>query len=139
MYRFVNVTVFISAGFGGKVEPGETIISAAIREMREESSVIVQEEDLFYASQLTFVFPWRPSWSQVVHVYVAYKWSGFPSECFEMKPDWFVVDKVPYDRMRQDAAYWLPLNLAGENIRASFTFIDDNGTIIEISFTTEGW
>lgn len=117
------------AGFGGKVEPGETITSAAIRELEEESGVIVLEENLHRVGHFTFLFPAKPSWSQVVHVFLANTWDGTPAESEEMIPVWFAVDEVPYEQMWQDAAQWLPQILTGERIRVSFIFKADNESV----------
>ncbi len=35
-------------GFGGKVDPGETLLAAALREMQEESGVAVSPETCAY-------------------------------------------------------------------------------------------
>ena len=82
-------------GFGGKVEEGETIAEATAREMREETGIHVRLEDLERVAHLTFLFPYRPEWEQVVHVYAARTWAGAPQESDEMAPAWFKVEEGP--------------------------------------------
>jgi 8-oxo-dGTP diphosphatase len=124
-------------GFGGKVEAGEAITAAAARELQEEAGIRVDERDLERVAQLTFVFPARPAWSQVVHVFVARTWRGHPVESDEMRPAWFKVDEIPFGHMWQDGAHWLPRILAGDRIRATFTFKADNETVE--GFEIEAW
>ena len=57
-------------GVGGKVESGENILGAALREVREEISVTIPKESAKKIGELTFLFPHQPSWSQKVHVVV---------------------------------------------------------------------
>lgn len=116
-------------GIGGKVEPGETVVAATVRELEEEVGVRVNEEDLVPAAHLTFLFPARPAWSQTVHVFLARAWQGEPEESAEMAPAWYAVDNVPFERMWQDNTHWLPLVLAGERVRARCTYSGDNETI----------
>jgi 8-oxo-dGTP pyrophosphatase MutT (NUDIX family) len=116
-------------GFGGKVEAHETIRKAAVREMAEETGVKVADNELKPIAQLTFLFPEKPDWSQIVHVFFAVTWEGEPAESVEMRPFWFDVDAIPYEGMWQDGAHWLPRILAGERIRASFRFRADNETV----------
>jgi len=123
-------------GFGGKVERGETIATAAIRELEEETGVQVREDDLQPVGRLTFLFPAKPEWSQKVHVFLATIWTGNPMESAEMLPAWFAVNEIPFGQMWQDAAHWLPRILAGERVDARFTFEADNETIGEIEITS---
>ena len=116
-------------GFGGKVELGETPAGAALRELAEETGVRVSLEDLDSVGELRFLFPTRSSWSQVVHVFLARRWSGIAREGREMRPHWYAVDEIPYAQMWQDAAYWLPRFLAGERVRGRFVFGTDNETV----------
>lgn len=123
-------------GFGGKLEAAERPAVAAIRELEEETGIRVREEDLQPMGRLTFLFPFSPAWSQVVHVFRADKWKGSPREGREMKPVWFPVNRLPLDRMWQDGAYWLPPILEGKGILARFTFQADNETIDVVEIDT---
>ena len=116
-------------GFGGKVEPGETVLQATIREVAEEVGIQLLEKDVQRVAHLTFLFPSKPAWNQVVHVFMARKWSGVVSESPEMRPVWFNVSEIPFDRMWADDQHWMPRVLTGERVRGSFTFASDNETI----------
>ena len=125
------------AGFGGKVETGETVVAAAARELKEEAGIHAAGENLRQMAHLTFVFPAQPSSSQVVHAFLVTAWDGDPVESREMEPAWFTVSDLPFGRMWQDNAHWLPRILAGERVRAVFTFKDDNETIDHLKM--EAW
>jgi 8-oxo-dGTP diphosphatase len=124
-------------GIGGKVEPGETAATAALRELEEEVGIQVAEKDLRVAGHLTFLFPARPAWSQVVHVFLADSWQGEPEESDEMAPAWYPVDSIPFERMWQDNSHWLPRVLAGERVRARYTYAADNATVQSLEM--EAW
>ncbi len=83
-------------GFGGKIEAGETVEEAAVRELEEETGLQATVEDLEPAGRLMFLFPARPEWDHLVHVYQLRHWQGKPQESAEMRPQWFAVDAIPY-------------------------------------------
>jgi mutator protein MutT len=116
-------------GFGGKLEAGETAEQAAVRELREEARLLVKEKDLEKRATIDFHFPYKPEWNQRVHVYFVYSWKGEPVETDEMKPEWFLRDKIPYDKMWDSDRYWLPLLLEGKKLNAEFTWKPDNETV----------
>jgi 8-oxo-dGTP pyrophosphatase MutT (NUDIX family) len=120
------------AGFGGRIEPGESVETAAIRELEEETGIKVTIDDLHPTGRLTFLFPFQPDWSQVVHVFLVDPWQGTPQETSEMKPEWHRIDQIPFDRMWDDAHYWLPLVLAGQRIDGRFVYCPDNKTVSEV-------
>ena len=123
-------------GIGGKVQANESVEAAAARELEEETSVKVLEHDLQQVGHLTFRFPYKSDWDQVVHVFLVNMWEGEPVESAEMKPGWYKLDEIPFERMWQDDAHWLPLVLAGQKVKASFTFQDDNETIDKLQIET---
>ena len=114
-------------GFGGKVNPGETIEEAVVRELEEESGLCAKVEDVQKVAELDFYFPYKPEGDQTVHVYLVRKYSGVPHETDEMAFEWFTRDTIPYDRMWDDDKYWLPLVLAGKKVEATFIFKEVQG------------
>jgi 8-oxo-dGTP pyrophosphatase MutT (NUDIX family) len=124
-------------GFGGKVEAHETAKQAAARELEEETGLRVCEEELRLAGLLTFLFPANPTWSQRVHVFVAGTWTGRLQASREMAPSWFPANDLPFNRMWQDGAHWLPKILSGERIQARFRFQWDNETLDQVQI--EAW
>jgi 8-oxo-dGTP diphosphatase/2-hydroxy-dATP diphosphatase len=64
-----------------------------------------------------------------VHIFFVKKFSGQPKETEEMKPEWFDVDKIPFDRMWPDDKYWLPFLLAGKKFKGEFLF-DQNDRVL---------
>jgi mutator protein MutT len=111
-------------GVGGKIENGETPEEAMIRETQEEIAVTpieyekvgIIEFDEFYKGKKEKV---------MFHLYVASEWKGEPTESDEMKPEWFDIQSIPYDKMFPDDKYWLPLILEGRKIKAYFDFDEE--------------
>lgn len=106
-------------GFGGKVEEGETIREAAIRELQEESGVMTQEIEEM--GVLDFEFESDPKILQV-HIFRVTKFEQEPVETEEMKPQWFDIDKIPFDSMWSDDIYWMPYILEGKKFEGKFLF-----------------
>lgn len=125
-------------GFGGKVKAGETILHAAVRELEEETSLRARACDLAQAGQLRFVFPWKPEWTQQVHVFTLVTWQGQSVETPEMRPAWFSLPEIPYEAMWQDGRYWLPPLLRGESVSIQFTFKEDNNSLLEVRYLETG-
>jgi mutator protein MutT len=115
-------------GVGGKPDAGESIDQTAIRECREEIQVTPLE--IKHVATLDFHFPKDKSdWDQQVIVYTCSKWDGEPVETEEMKPAWFKISDIPYEKMWKDDKYWLPKVLESSFVKASFTFDGDNNVI----------
>ena len=106
---------------GGRIEPGETPIDAAIREAREEVGVtaIAPVE----VGELHFEFV--DGYSIHVRVFYAEVCHGEPRETAEAKPRWHRLEDIPYEEMWADDALWLPMMLAGERFRGWFVFDGD--------------
>ncbi|XP_064632774.1 oxidized purine nucleoside triphosphate hydrolase-like isoform X2 [Lineus longissimus] len=107
-------------GFGGKVEPGETIMQGAIRELYEENNLKVNS--LNQVGILKFEFIGEPQWLEV-HVFTSGVYSGTPKESEEMCPKWYHIDAIPYDTMWPDDKQWFPLFLKGKKFSGYFKFL----------------
>lgn len=109
-------------GFGGKLEPGETLLAAARREMSEESGITVEESNIIEVGNIDFEFQAKPGETLEVHIFRIEKWSGEPTESEEMKPQWYSVDQIPFAEMWPDDIHWFPLFLAGKRFKGRFLF-----------------
>jgi ADP-ribose pyrophosphatase YjhB (NUDIX family) len=111
-------------GAGGKPKENENILDTAIRETKEEINVI--PKNIFQVATLDFYFKNKTEWDQQVLVFTTNDWEGEPSESEEMKPQWFEIDKIPFESMWPDDPFWLPQVLSGKKIQAEFTFGDND-------------
>lgn len=112
-------------GAGGKVESGETIIQAASRELQEETGIEIPIEKLEARGVLHFHFSAKPDWNQDVNIFVAHGYKGDFMETEEMRPEWFDIDKIPFDHMWEDDIYWLNRVIEGESVEFEFYFGED--------------
>jgi 8-oxo-dGTP diphosphatase len=106
---------------GGRLEPGEHPLDAAIREVREEVCVTPLGAD--ERGELSFQF--TDGYGLHVHVFLACDLAGEPRETAEAIPFWAPLDRIPYEQMWADDAIWLPLLLAGNRFGGRFVFEGD--------------
>ena len=118
---------------GGHVEPGESAAEAAAREVTEESDIRVAPGSLAAAAHVTFVFPAHPSWDMDADIFITAEWAGEAAETEEIRPQWFPVAALPFGQMWDDAPHWLPRVLAGERLRATFSYAADNETVVGVT------
>jgi len=124
-------------GVGGKVEQGEDIEAAMIRETMEEVGIIPTKYEKVALSE--FIVHFKGELSKLVcHKYLATEFDGTPTESDEMRPEWFKFEDIPYDNMWKDDIYWLPRVLAGEKLKCFFTFDEDNIIISQKIETATG-
>lgn len=106
-------------GFGGKMEEGETIEDATLRELNEE--VGIKDGRLSKAGILEFSFENDEKILQV-HIFKLSDFSDEPIETEEMKPEWFSFSEIPFSQMWSDDEYWFPLLLDGKLFEGEFLF-----------------
>ena len=103
--------------------------------MFEESGLVVREHDLLFLGRIRYEFPHREAWSQVSWVFATRAWSGTVVESDELLLDWVPVDEIPFDRMWDDAKFWLPGALAepgsGPSFERRYVFGADLATVVD--------
>lgn len=115
-------------GFGGKVQDGETIEGATLREIKEEAGIIAT--GLERRGIIDFEFKGNPEILEV-HIFKGNGIDGKLQESEEMKPQWFNVNEIPFTSMWPDDKHWFPLFLQDKKFRGKFLF-DDNDNILEM-------
>jgi ADP-ribose pyrophosphatase YjhB (NUDIX family) len=115
-------------GYGGKIEDSETIKKGAIREIKEESGLSVQEDALEQVACLNFYFDNILVFE--CHVFFVHAWSGIPSETEEMRPQWYDTNSLPLSQMWVNDQQWLPLVLSGKKIKGD-CYLSADGNVLE--------
>ncbi len=116
-------------GPGGRLEPGESPLDCAVREVEEE--LCVTPTGLEGRGEQRFHFV--DGYSVHVHVYVAAGCTGEPRETDEAIPLWTPSAAVPYDEMWEDDRLWLPHVLDGG--RADGRYLFDGDRMLDYELT----
>jgi len=108
-------------GPGGKIDPGETPLTATLRETMEELEIM--PIGAHQHAELHFQF--RDGNSVHCTVFLAHDYEGEPRETPEAVPLWTPLDRIPYDEMWAGDRYWLPLLLRGKHFKGYFEFDEE--------------
>lgn len=109
-------------GPGGRLDPGETPLQCAIREVQEE--LRVTPTGVMAAGELLFQF--TDGHSIHGYVFTASGCDGAPQETDEATPHWFPVSQIPYPEMWADDRIWIPLMLERRPFVGRFLFDGDS-------------
>lgn len=126
-------------GFGGKQKPGETISEANVREMFEETGVVLQEEDVRKVGLLLYTFDVDPTLFLEVHVFDcddAAKLENLNTlnDEYEGAAQWMKNVDIPYDEMWVDFKLWSKYLLDGTRFIGRVKYSDYN-TVYSENFT----
>lgn len=107
-------------GPGGKIDPGETPVQAAVREVIEEVGVTPTAPRWVGRLRFQFVDGLRLQ----VEVFRSPSFTGTPTESPEALPFWCHRNALPYSEMWADDRIWMPHMLAGERVYLDAVFED---------------
>jgi 8-oxo-dGTP diphosphatase len=105
-------------GPGGRLEPGETTLAAAIRETQEEVGLTPLEVD----ERGVLHFQFADGYSLHCTVFLARDFTGELIETEEAAPLWCDTCSIPYHEMWEDDQHWLPHMIVGKSFMAWFEF-----------------
>jgi 8-oxo-dGTP diphosphatase len=108
-------------GPGGRLEPGESALQAAIRETEEELRVT----PLNLCERGVFHFQFVDGLALHCVVFTAEGCLGEPVETDEAIPHWMTPSEIPYHDMWADDIHWLPGMLEGKNFKGYFHFDEE--------------
>lgn len=105
------------------------MLACALRELEEESTIVLRDADLIHVWVLHFFWEAKPEWNQDVHIFRG-TYDGAFAETEEMRPQRRDTDKLPYKDMREDDEIRMPKLIAGEQFDLNFRF-DKEGNLIK--------
>ena len=108
-------------GYGGKVESGEEVEHAAVRETEEEIKIVPTK--IAEKGRIDFYIKDENRHIRC-HVFVITDYTGEPAETEEMRPQWFYFNEIPFDKMWIADRYWLPYLIEGKKFKAVFEMQD---------------
>lgn len=105
-------------GPGGRIEPGESAVQAAVRETQEE--LLITPINPALHGELHFDF--TDGYKLHCAVFVSPDCIGEPVETDEAAPMWTDLHAIPFDEMWADDRHWLPGVIQGGKFRGYFRF-----------------
>lgn len=106
-------------GYGGGVEPGETLHFATQRELKSELGIDCEYDDLEEHGFLNIEVRYaHNSKISQLHIFTLRHWQGEFTESNEMlTPTWFSIDDLP--EMIESDKFWIPRILENKDINGS--------------------
>lgn len=121
-------------GYGGGIDPGETVLGSAIRELGEEAGIEASPEHFEKMAIMDFHNMKSDNTSFIcrVHFFIVRDWDGEPKESLEMTdPRYFDIDDLPFDHMMPADKEFFPLILSGKKIIGKATYSPFQKSLLE--------
>ncbi len=116
-------------GAGGKLKPKEEPFAGVIREVKEETGLLIKNPRLHGKLDHYFGDRNSPAWS--VHIFSSIDFEGTPFSSEEGELRWFPLEEIPYNEMWEDDRHWLPLLIQGEDFEGEFFFNKNASTLLD--------
>lgn len=108
-------------GIGGGIEPGETPETALIREVREETGLLLTKYE--YRGELVFK---NNDFEEIMYLYKGLEFEGELIECNEGELHWVDIDKVLDLNLWEGDRYFLPLFInSNDFLKIELIYKDD--------------
>lgn len=118
-------------GYGGKVNQGESIEQAMVRELEEESGLKAKT----YRERAVIEFFFKGTDKEVeMHVFEVTEYEGRLEETEEMASTWFARKDIPYDKMWPADRLWMPLFFEGKDFDGRAEFDGETNALIDSDF-----
>lgn len=128
-------------GVGGKVgdQPefaNETVQEGAIREIKEEIGVSVNNEDLKFRGKIEFrFFKHNIPLTVIGNVFFVEKWEGNIEGIEVDDPRWYPIDEIPWDELWENDRDWLePMLHNDKKLNAIYLFSKDDNSVEKVKF-----
>jgi 8-oxo-dGTP diphosphatase len=109
-------------GLGGYIEDGESLKDAVIREIFEETDIVINQEELVKMAEI------KLNSDLLLHVFIVNNWScGNTIKDKTIKElKWFYKNNLPYKDMHENNNKWLPYIMDGKKIKyqRNITLVD---------------
>lgn len=115
-------------GFGGKIDGDETAEDGAIREMREETGLVLSPKQIKKTGLVLFTFLVDPFVKAEMHIFTMKK-SDFDESQLQLNDEfigngqWFNRSELPTNEMWTDFKLWNPNCFEQNRFRANFNYV----------------
>lgn len=109
---------------GGKKEQNESIEDSVIREIKEETDLIIF--DLEEIGFHEFFWKDKSEWNMRCYIFKTSSFSGNEKDMGEGDLRWFDIDSIPLDKMWEDDKFWTKDMLKGKFQNTRFYFNANN-------------